>query len=98
MRNPGHSKRVDSHKNCYYLRSGSTYLCDMWSVGCIFVELCSLCEMCATTELLAISSPVLSELIQTTPFSGLFSATKGLTFLCVHLYPSPNVVICIHVF
>lgn len=42
----------------------------MWSVGCIFVELCSLCEMCATTELLAISSPVLSELIQTTPFSG----------------------------
>lgn len=42
----------------------------MWSVGCTFVELCSLCEMCATTELLAISSPVLSELIQTTPFSG----------------------------
>jgi hypothetical protein len=34
---------------------GWTYPCDIWSVGCILVELCSVCDMGTTTELPAIS-------------------------------------------
>lgn len=33
---------------------GWTYPCDIWSVGCILVELCSVCDVCTTMELSAI--------------------------------------------
>lgn len=35
--------RVDNHGNAFVLGLGWTYPCDIWSIGCILVELCSVC-------------------------------------------------------
>lgn len=33
---------------------GWIYFCDIWSVGCIFVELCLVCDVCIIMEFLVI--------------------------------------------
>lgn len=33
------------HKRCCFPGLGWTYPCDLWSVGCILVELCSVCNI-----------------------------------------------------
>lgn len=74
---------------------GWTYPCDIWSVGCILVELCSVCEISAVSRAANTLVPVIS-----LDYDPWFSIYSGHSCLCnfMSLFHSAIPALHVHIF